>query len=190
MSKLEIINQALGILGANQIHSIDDNTLEAEAGRKMYVTALDSILAETDWNFAIKRVLLNKSEKSVAWGGGNYYDLPADLIKICEIKDKCCQWKKEGNYILANTADFGITYVSRCTDASLYPSYFKEALAVKLAADMCYVLTNSSEKTNTIIEMYKGEYLPIAKTHNAREKSSPVINDGYWVESITGSFWG
>ena len=62
MSKLEIMNKALGMLGANQIYNIDDDTLEAKAARKMYPSSLDSVLAETDWTFAIKRKLLELSE--------------------------------------------------------------------------------------------------------------------------------
>ena len=191
MSKLEIINKALGILGANQIKTMEDHTLEAEAGRKMYQPALDSVLAETDWTFAIKRVLLPKAEdKMPAWGDGNYFELPADLIKIVDVMHRDVFWRREGNYIFTNQSEFGLVYVSRCTDATLYPSYFIDALSSKLAVDMCYLLTNSTEKTNLLIEIYRGEYLPMAKTKNAREKSNPIANDSYWVNSTLRSYWG
>lgn len=191
MSKLEIINKALGILGANQIRTLEDNTLEAEAARKMYQSALNSILAETDWNFAIKRALLPISEtKKPAWGGGNYFTLPDDLIKICDVMNRNVLWRRESNYIYSNAPEFGVVYVSRCTDATYYPSYFIDAFAAKLATDMCYLLTNSTEKTNILLEVYRGEYLPIAKTMNAREKSNPIINDSFWVDSTLRGYWG
>lgn len=191
MSKLDIINRALGMLGANQINDLDDQTLEAEAGRKMYRPALDSILAETDWNFAIKRALLPKSEtKLPAWGGGNYFALPDDLIKICDVMNRNVLWRRESNFIYAHAPEFGVVYVSRCTDATYYPSYFIDAFAAKLATDMCYLLTNSTEKTNVLLEVYRGEYLPIAKTMNAREKSNPIINDSFWVDSTLRGYWG
>ena len=191
MSKLDIMNRALGILGANQIKSLDDQTLEAEAARKMYQPALNSILAETDWNFAIKRALLSVSEtKTPAWGGGNYFMLPDDLIKICDVMNRNVLWRRESNYIYSNASEFGIVYVSRCTDATYYPSYFIDAFAAKLAADMCYLLTNSTEKANILLDVYRGEYLPIAKTMNAREKSNPIINDSFWVDSTLRGYWG
>lgn len=190
MSKLEIINRALGILGANQIRTLEDNTLEAEAGRKMYQPALDSVLAETDWTFAIKRTLLTLSDKKPAWGEGNYFELPADLIKIVDVMNRCVKWQREGNFIFTRASEFGLVYVARCIDPTYYPSYFEDALASKLAVDMCYLLTNSTEKTNLLIDLYRGEYLPIAKTKNAREKSSPVVEDSYWVNSTLRSYWG
>ncbi len=191
MSKLEIINKALGMLGANQIKTLEDHTLEAEAGRKMYQTSLDSVLAETDWTFAIKRSLLPLVEdKKPAWGEGNYFELPADMLKIVDVMNRRVFWRREGNYIFTNASEFGLVYVSRCVDPTYYPSYFIDALAAKLAVEMCYLLTNSTEKTNVLIELYRGEYLPIAKTKNAREKSSPVIEDSYWVNSTLRSYWG
>ena len=190
MSKLDIINKALGIVGANQVRNIEDHTLEAEAARKMYQPALDSILAETDWTFATKRAMLEKSDKVPAWGGGNYFELPSDMIKIIDVMDRNNKWIREGNYIFSNAAEFGLVYVARCIDPTFYPSYFIDALSAKLAADMCYLLTNSTEKTMGLIELYRGEYLPVAKTMNAREKSHPVIEDSYWVNGTLRSYWG
>lgn len=190
MSKLEIINKALGLLGANTIKTIEDHTLEAEAARKMYQPSLDSVLAETDWTFAIKRELLTLSDKQAAWGGGNYFELPSDLIKIVDVMNAHTFWRREGNYIFTHESEFGLVYVARCIDPTFYPSYFIDALAAKLAAEMCYLLTNSMEKTLGLIDLYEGQYLPNAKTKNAREKSSPRANDSYWVNSIFRSFWG
>ena len=191
MSKLEIMNKALGMLGANQMRTLEDKTLEAEAANKMYRPSLDSVLAETDWTFAIKRSLLDISEdKQPAWGSGNYYELPADLIKIVDVMNRNVPWRREGNYIFTPASEFGLVYVARCIDPTYYPSYFIDALSAKLAVEMCYLITNSTEKTNALIELYRGEYLPIAKTKNAREKSSPIIEDSHWVNGTLGSYWG
>lgn len=191
MSKLEIMNKALGMLGANQMITLDDKTLEAEAATKMYQPSLDSVLAETDWTFAIRRSLLNLSEtKKPAWGEGNYFELPADMIKIVDVMNRHIPWRREGSFIFTPASEFGLVYVARCIDPSEYPSYFIDALSCKLAVEMCYLLTNSAEKTNILIDLYRGEYLPIAKTKNAREKSNPIVEDSYWVNSTFRSFWG
>lgn len=191
MSRLDIMNKALSILGANQIKSESDNTLEAHAATKLYQGALESVLAETDWTFAIKRVLLSLSEeKTPAWGNGNYFELPPDLIKIVDVMNRDVKWCREGNYIFTQASEFGLVYVSRCVDATYYPSYFIDALASKLAVDMCYLMQNSTSNTDYLINLYKGEYLPIAKTKNAREKSSPVIEDSCWVNGTLRSYWG
>lgn len=191
MSKLDIINKALGMLGANQVRTMEDHTLEAEAARKMYQPALDSVLAETDWTFAIKRELLPLAEdKQPAWGKGNYFQLPADMIKIVDVMNRHDFWRREGNYIFSPAGEFGLVYVARCVDPTFYPSYFIDALAAKLAVEMCYLLTNSGEKTMSMIELYEGQYLPNAKTKNAREKSSPRVEDSHWVNGIFRSIEG
>jgi hypothetical protein len=51
---------------------------------------------------------------------------------------------------------------------------------------MCYTITNSSEKAAQFLDLYKGEFLPIARTKNARLKSSPIVEDNYWVNSFFG----
>ena len=191
MSKLEIINKALGMLGANQVKDIEDHTLEAEAARKMYRPALDSVLSQTDWTFAIKRELLPLVEdKQPAWGKGNYFLLPDDMLKIVDVMNRHEFWRREGNYIFSPASEFGLVYVARCVDPTFYPSYFIDALAAKLAVEMCYLLTNSTEKTMGLIEIYEGQYLPNAKTMNAREKSSPCVEDSHWVNGIFRSFEG
>lgn len=191
MSKLEIANKALGILGANQLTTWEDETLEGEAVRKMYQPALNSVLTETDWTFAIKRALLPLvEEKKPAWGEGNYFELPADMIKIVDVMNRFRPWRREGNYIFSYESEFGLVYVSRCTDPTYFPSYFIDAVASKLALDMCYLIQNSTSNTDFLIQLYEGQYLPVAKTKNAREKSSPVIDDSYWSNSIFRSFWG
>lgn len=191
MSKLDIMNKALSILGANKMRTLEDKTLEASAANEVYRSSLDSILSETDWTFATKRKLLELSEqKQPAWGEGKYYELPADLIKIIDVMNRNVAWQREGNYIFTPASEFGLVYVARCIDPTEYPPYFTDAFVYKLAADMCYLITNSAEKTNGLLMIYRGEYLPIAKTKNAREKSSPVIEDSHWVNSTLRSYWG
>jgi hypothetical protein len=185
--ELEIINRALTKLGANTISSLDENSVEAKLSVRTYSESLESLLSELDWNFALKEENLKVANKQSQWRKGRYFELPADLLKICEVSvDNCTYWRQEGNYIFSTANSFGILYIPKNVNASLFPTYFKDALVYKLASDLCYSITNSSEKTMTFLELYKGEFLPIARTKNARAKSSPVVNDTYWVDSFLG----
>ena len=193
MSKTLIVNKALSHLGANKITSLSDGSFESQCANNLYEDSLRSVLSECCWKFATKRVMLNKIDKCSAWpeyGMFNYFQLPSDLIKLFDVKDKTALWDREGETILANTDSFGIKYVYLCDDTTQYPQYFIDAFACKLASDMCYDITNSNEKTMNLLELYKGEFLPIAKTKNAREASSPQIIDDYWVNSIYGGING
>jgi len=152
MSKTSIVNKALSHLGANKITSLSDGSLESQCANILYEGSLRSVLSECCWKFATKRVMLNKIDKCPAWaenGMFNYFQLPSDLVKLFDIKDKTVLWDREGETILANTDSFGIKYVYLCNDTTQYPQYFIDAFACKLASDMCYDITNSNEKTNS-----------------------------------------
>lgn len=193
MSQTSIINKALSLLGANRITSTSDDSLEAQCASNIYNDSLRSILTECNWHFAQKKVMLPKVDKEPAWvknGMRNYFQLPSDLVLINEIAEPNAIWEIEGDMVLANSSVFGLEYTAFVADSSKYPAYFEDAFVVKLAADMCYEITNSNEKTMSLLELYKGEYLPLAKAKNARECSAPQVNDNYWVDSVYRSFYG
>lgn len=187
MSSISIINKALALLGCNRITSLADNTSEAKAASNIYNDSLKSILAECCWNFACKRVLLNQLTTIPDWsrdGMNTYFQLPSDFVAVFEVKNPEAKWRIEGDTILANTNEFGILYVYFCVSCNKYTASFAEAFAYKLAAEMCYELTNSSEKAHELLQFYKGEFLPIAKAKNSQQKSPPEVKDDYWVNSI------
>ena len=143
--------------------------------------------------FANKKIMLAKVDKEPAWvknGMKYYFQLPADLVVINDVANPNAVWEIEGDMILADNSTFGIEYTAFVADTSKYPAYFEEAFVCKLAADMCYELTNSNEKTMSLLELYKGEYLPLAKSKNARSGSAPQVTDDYWVNSVYGGFFG
>lgn len=193
MSKVSIVNRALTFLGANRITSLSDGTLEAQCASNIYDESLKSVLAECDWKFATKRTVLNRLAVTPAWNdkGMKYaFQLPSDFIAVFGVMDPHAVWDIEGDTLLSNAPAFGIKYVFFCTDANKYPAFFVDAFACKLAADMCYEITNSNEKAFSLLELYKGEYLPVARTKNSRECSTPKINDSEWVHSIVGGIFG
>lgn len=193
MSKVSIVNKALSLLGANRITSLSDGTLEAQCANNIYEQSLRSVLSECGWKFATKRQTLNMLDSQPAWaedGMCNYFQLPADFVEIFGVRDDSVDWDREGQRILTNATSFAIKYVYYCDNTNLYPPYFVDAFACKLAADMCYDITNSNDKTMTLLELYKGELLPIAKSRNARATSQKQLKDEHWVQSVRGTIYG
>lgn len=193
MSKVSIINKALAHLGANKITSLSDGSFEAKCASNLYEDCLRSILSECCWKFATQRVMLNKLDLTPAWienRMSNYFQLPADLIQIFGVSNETANWSREGDKIITDVASFGIKYVYYCDDTTKYFPAFIDAFACLLAADMCYDLTNSNDKTITLLELYKGEFLPIAKSKNAREASAQQVKDDYWINSVRSSIYG
>ncbi|MBO6305467.1 MAG: hypothetical protein J6M62_10390 [Selenomonadaceae bacterium] len=187
MSRVSIVNKAIAFIGDNRITDLSDDTMTAKAFNNIYVDSLKSILSECCWNFAKKRVVLNRLTETPAWGGGNYFQLPADVVRIFETTAH--KWKIEGNYILTPESSVGILYTYLCEDDNKYPPRFVDALACRLAADVCFELTNNSSKQAELMNLYEGHYLPVAKSMNARDGSPDEIKDDAWVNAVYDGRW-
>lgn len=181
MSKVSNANRALALVGANKITNLSDETEEAKAINNMYEESLRSILSECCWNFAKKRAMLNKLMVSPIWGGGNYFQLPADCIRIF---DATCQYDLEGDYLKANDETVGILYTYLQEDDKRWLPAFRDAFCCRLAYDVAFDLTNSSSKQNELLELYHSHLLPIAKSMNARNKSQQFAKDDEWTSSV------
>ena len=193
MSKVSIVNKALRYLGANKITSLTDGSFEAQCATNAYEDSLRSILSECCWKFAASRVMLNKLDLEPAWtenGMKNYFQLPSDLVEIFGVNNECAIWTREGDKIISNVSSLGIKYVYYLDDTTKYPSAFIDAFACLLASAMCYDITNSNEKMMSLIELYKGEFLPVAKSRNARGASPEQIKDGLWINSARAGING
>lgn len=188
MSKVSIANRALGLLGENKITSLTDETLAAKAINNMYTDSLKSILSECCWSFAKKRVMLNRLETEPVWGGGYYFQLPADLVRVFDATTR--DFRIEGYKLLSNEQSVGILYTYMNEDDSLYSPSFIDAFSHRLAYDICYDLTNSNTKQESLLNLYEGHFLPIAKSKNARDNAPKQIEDGAWVDAIRGGIYG
>lgn len=183
MSQVSIANRALAYIGANKITSLSEGTQEANAISNVYGDSLRSILSEAPWVFALKRSLLNKVQTNPAWGHDNYFAVPADMVRIFGTMTEN-EWRQEGKYILSDTDQFGIIYTYKETDDAVYSPSFVDAFAVRLAADVAFDLTNSSSKQMELIQYYKSEMLPIARSINAQSRSAKPVKDDLWVNAI------
>lgn len=187
MSKVSIANRALAFLGENKITSLTDETQAARSINNMYQDSLKSILSECCWNFARKRAMLNMTTEKPAWGGGNYFQLPSDVIRIFQTT---ADFEIEGDKLLSNASSVGILYTYLNEDDSRYSPHFVDAFACRLAHDISFDLTNQSSKQENLLKLYYGHFLPIAKSANAKERTPPAIKDDQWVNAIYGGVNG
>lgn len=186
MSKVAIANRALSLLGANKITNVADETAEAAAVQNSWDGALKSILSESCWGFASKRVMLNKLNLSPAFGKGYYFQIPNDCVRIFDVMDRRVKWRVEGDKVLAESDTFGIIYTYMEQNDSVYFPAFTDAFVVLLAADMCFELTNSAARYNELLDLYKGEFLPIARNKDSRSRTPQEVIDDEWRNAVYG----
>jgi len=187
-AKLNIINKALTLIGAEPINTLSDGTTNSDIVDRVYTTALKSILSECQWGFATKRALLTTvATTTIAWfySGDNadsiVYSKPSDIIRIFGTNDDDALWRDEGDYIIADTSGLGLKYVYYTTDAEKYPASFVEALVDLVAYQACFMIVNSASKAREMFEKYEKVSLPKAKSENAQTGVQQYLKDDAWT---------
>lgn len=184
MTKVQIANKALVLLGASTITSLDDDTVNARAVNKIYETDLRQILSESKWNFATKRANLASVAVTQAWtytDETTTFQKPSDCIRIYEVNDTNATWREEGDYIIADKTSLGVKYVYFLDDPAKYPAYFVTAFADLLASDLAYLIINSTTKAQAMLEKYEKISLPNARSQNSQVGTQQQYNDT-WIE--------
>lgn len=183
ISKTEIVNNALTLVGANPITNLDDDTNNARVVNRVYELSLRSILSECKWNFATTRKLLSELTDTLDWydsGETIIYQKPIDMIRIFGTNDDDAKWREEGDYIISDTAGLGLRYVYYLDDPSKYPASFIDAFVDKLCSDIAYMIVNS----DTLGEKFKGLYesvsLPKAMSENSQAGVQQTLRDDEW----------
>jgi hypothetical protein len=183
LSKTDILNKALTLVGASPVTSIDDNTNNARILSRVYEGSLRSILSECKWNFATTRVLLSLSTDTMAWNdsGENYvYVRPTDVIRIFETNDNSAIWREELDYIISDTSGLGIRYVQYLDVPSKYPSFFIDAFIDRLCSDIAFAIVNSSTLGETFYTKYESISLPKAISINSQSGAQQYLQDDAW----------
>jgi hypothetical protein len=183
ISKTDILNKALTLVGASPVTSIDDSTNNARILSRVYEIALREILAACKWNFATKRANLSLTTDTLDWydtSNTYVYSKPTDIIRIYGTHDSAATWREEGDYIISDTSGLGVRYVYYLDVPSKYPSYFVKAFIHKLAAEVAYAIVNSGSLAEKYMELYESVSLPDARSANAQTGDQQSLEDDAW----------
>lgn len=194
-SKVEIANRALTKLGQSRILTLTDDVKAAREVNSCFDILRDAELRANNWSFSIKRTQLAALVSTPAWGFDNQFQLPSDYLKLLAINDSwrvgiqdyitgpSDPFKIEGGKILTDMdAPLKIRYVARIEDTGLYDACFVEALACRIAAEVCESLTQSTSKKDVAWSEYK-QAIDAAHAANAIEVPSEVVADDTWILS-------
>lgn len=146
-SKTEIANLALGFVGAKRIISLDDNNSRANSCNDMYPLARDASLEAREWSFASKRVVLAQDGVAPEYGYGYKFAIPSDNLRVLKVDSdpdfrREIDWTLADGFILCNHDTIYIKYIYRANE-STFTAMFSQAVAYKLAADICIPLTKN-----------------------------------------------
>lgn len=182
-SKVSIANGALQKMGASRISSLTQDHPNARSMNAAYDGVRDALLRRYDWTFAIKRASIAKDSTGPVWGDWNRYSKPNDFIRLLRDDEsgEAVDWKIEGLYILsADASPLEIRYLAQIDDPTFYDPIFVDAFSMKLAAETCEEITQSTSKKKGIEEDFDAT-IAEAKRIGAIEKAAQEFPEDDWL---------
>lgn len=186
-SVTEICNLALQKLGAKRISAITEDSANGRACNACYELMRDAELEDHPWKFAIGRASLVSEATGPSWGKAYQYQLPSDFICLLpdyeEDNTLYKDWVIEGKFILTDdTSPIYVRYIKKVTDVSQYSPLFADALACRMALQMCETLTQSNTKKADAAAEYKA-IIARAKKRNGIQQRAQVSPDAEWISA-------
>lgn len=185
-SKVDIGNRALSKLGENlTITSFSDGTPPANAISANFDMVRDDVLRDHPWNCLMTRAQLAPETETPAWGFDYQYQLPSDCLRVVEVEALTSQpkWRVEGRKILTDDGPvLNIVYLKREEDPNEYDSQLVEALATRLALELCETFTQSNTKKDYLYMAYN-DVLRQARRSDAQEGTPTVMLEDSWLSA-------
>ena len=88
----------------------------------------------------------------------------------------------EGRKLLTDEGTAQIKYIGRVTDTQLYDASLTEALAARLAAEICYAITGSTSMVQIQTSLYEAK-VNEARFNDATEGATQRLEASDFIES-------
>lgn len=150
-TEVEICSNALVLLGASPIASLNEPTDRAQRAANLYPSVRRSVLRAHPWNCATKRVVLSPDEQPPEFGWTYRFRLPGDWLRTLEvgIHGDETRFRSEGRHLLAECNPLYLRYVWLNTNAADYDSLLIDALTRAMAAALAKPITGSDSAIDT-----------------------------------------
>lgn len=186
-SKLDICNRALTKLGQTRITSMADTDKVSSACNNAFEPVKRALFRAHPWNFTITRSKITGVATTDIPEYDYQFTIPSDCLKILQIYDLTFkEWAVEGSVILANDGpdiylryQKDLTYVTD-SEATVFDDLFVEAMASKLAYELCELLTQSNSKKAEAAQDFRLA-MAEAKRNDAQEGSAATFETSDWV---------
>lgn len=195
-SQTDLLNDALGQIGAEAISAIDDGSTNANHCSRFYAPLRDSLLRSHHWNFAMKRQELAQDLTAPVFEFAYAYTLPADCLKLVEYigsNSTSTSWlvgtegvlkryRVEGRTIVTNDGVVSIRYLRRVENPDEFDAIFYQVLTTWLASKLALAIFKDPKMAAGILAMAMEVLLPIASAVDGQEDSVEpfIVDDLTW----------
>lgn len=198
MDPVDIANLGLGWLGVKPIASFTEPTTPARRVQGAFNGLRDAVLEDAEWSFATRRASLPRDPTTPLFGYASRYALGPEVITVVKAfpsastgiidafaasmdppDSDALVWVVEQGldaggaqkrYILADTlaTSLWIKAVMRVEDYTLWSPSFCQAMAARLAADLCLSLTQDKGLAASMWQLYRAK-IEAAKGNDAKQ---------------------
>lgn len=180
VDNVSIANRALTLLSATRILSFTDNSENARKVSALFDDTRDALLDDHNWNFArTERELSLLSDYPILDTYAAAYQLPADCIRVIRLQDDYT-FDVFSDRLYTNSDSAKIEYIARITDPTKFSPSFVRAFAVRLAADLCFGVTQNASFTASLIKL-ADDTLKMAKWADGQEGKGINITQGNFI---------
>jgi len=191
-SETDLLNDALGQIGAARVTAIDDGSINANHCQTFYPPLRDGALRAAKWNFTLKRVELAQDATGPEFEFAYSYTLPTDCLRVWEyyganpstttiptaLVQSVAPWKIEGRKLVTNDAEVKILYGARLTNPDVWDALFYQYLTTHLASKLASAIPKDERKANSLLDQAIRVLLPMALASDGQEGSvEPFVTD-------------
>lgn len=134
------------------------------------------------------QILIAEELVVVDSGEAVVYQKPTDYVKLIKKSDSSAIIRMEEDKIISNFSGLKIIYTFRNVDVRQYPQKFIQALVTRLAAEICFRITTSMDKTQALLKLYQDTILPSAVSIDSTTGSvDEPLQDEWLSAQIRGS---
>jgi len=177
ISKVQLVSNALLLLGGNTISSITEDTTGAKLGANLFENTYLSMLQNHRWRFATKTQGLNRLSATPSTDWNYAFQLPNDFLY--SVKGDSERYEVYGKEIHCNNLTFQLDYIYR-VDEDLLPAYFAKALEYNLASQFAIPLTGDITKGDYFSKVFNNE-IRKAKFADSTQYPEVAVQDQPYV---------
>lgn len=180
VSAVSICSNALLMVGAKTINSLDDDT--SDRGRlvaNLYPMVRDYLLASHPWNCCKARALLNPDVTAPQFDYGYAYTLPADFARMGRIgsdDDGVIDYAIENGKILCDQVPLKLHYQFLNQNEALWSPLMVMACTMLMRAIVAYPIT-SSTSLEQLLEQVLQPYLKQARAIDSQDTPPETMGD-------------
>jgi hypothetical protein len=180
VSAVSICSNALLMVGAKTINSLDDDT--SDRGRlvaNLYPFVRDYLLTSHPWNCCRKRALLNPDATAPAFDWSYAYTLPADFARMGSIGQDdagVVDYVIENGKLLCDQTPLYLKYLYLNQNEATWSPLMVMACTMMMRAIVAYPIT-SSTSLEQLLEQVLQPYLKQARAVDSQDTPPETMGD-------------